>query len=267
MPALTASIPHSGLKIPEEAFWLKGIRREILLCDVDLFMDQLCAPALKKLQIPFIAFPFHRYAVDVNRSPEDIPLFPGPNKRTSGSKKPLRTFIGGIYWRQTTKGDILIPKAVSLSRRKALLKKCFFPFEKKLKQLIDKGSGRPAYHIDLHSMPSKGRAVHRDPEAVRPQVTVSDRDGASAALFFTKIVQKAFISQGFQALRNDPYKGGRITKDHGDPKRRRHVVQIELNRSLYMNETSFSKTENFSRIQQKLERAFRQIQEALGKKT
>ena len=67
--SLFATIPHSGCQIPKEAYWLKKQPRSVLLCDVDLFVDELYGASLRKLEIPFIVFPWHRYAVDANRLP------------------------------------------------------------------------------------------------------------------------------------------------------------------------------------------------------
>ena len=53
---LFATIPHSGCQIPEEAYWLKNPPRSILLCDVDLFVDELYGDSLQKLKLPFIFF-------------------------------------------------------------------------------------------------------------------------------------------------------------------------------------------------------------------
>ena len=36
---LFVSIPHSGIKIPPEAYWLKGVDSYILMCDTDAFVD------------------------------------------------------------------------------------------------------------------------------------------------------------------------------------------------------------------------------------
>ena len=65
---LIASIPHSGVKIPPEAHWLKQVNSHILMCDV----DDLYTPVLEELQIPSIIFKWHRYSIDVNRYSRDI---------------------------------------------------------------------------------------------------------------------------------------------------------------------------------------------------
>ena len=41
---------------------------------------------------------------------------------------------------------------------------------------------------------------------------------------------------GFSVKRNNPYAGGFITQHYGKPYESVHAIQIEINRSLYMNE-------------------------------
>ncbi len=43
---------------------------------------------------------------------------------------------------------------------------------------------------------------------------------------------------GFAVVRNRPYAGGYTTSHYGRPKTGRHAVQIEINRALYMDETT-----------------------------
>ena len=82
---LFVSIPHSGVKIPPEASWLKVIHPSVLMCDVDAFVDDLYRPALREFQIPSVVFEWHRYAVDANRFSTDI-----SNTTVEGAKQLLQ---------------------------------------------------------------------------------------------------------------------------------------------------------------------------------
>ena len=48
---------------------------------------------------------------------------------------------------------------------------------------------------------------------------------------------------------DQPYAGGFITQQYGRPEHNQHVLQIEINRALYMDEISYEKTDNFSNLQ------------------
>ena len=44
---------------------------------------------------------------------------------------------------------------------------------------------------------------------------------------------------------NDPYSGGYTTRYYGNPENGIHTLQIEINRSLYMEETTIEKHSGF----------------------
>ncbi len=57
---------------------------------------------------------------------------------------------------------------------------------------------------------------------------------------------------GFDVAYNKPYAGGYITENYGNPVHGFHAIQIELNRALYMNETTLQKTAGFALLQSDL---------------
>ncbi len=56
-------------------------------------------------------------------------------------------------------------------------------------------------------------------------------------------------SLGYRIALNKPYAGGYITEHYGKPDRGIHVLQIEVDRSLYMNEETFEKSPSFAGMQ------------------
>ena len=53
---------------------------------------------------------------------------------------------------------------------------------------------------------------------------------------------------GYVVALNKPYAGGFITEHYGRPAENFQALQIEVNRALYMDETSFEKTSGFDVI-------------------
>ena len=107
--------------------------------------------------------------------------------------------------------------------------------------------------VDGHSMPSRGRAGHKDPGRARADVVPGDREGTSCAPSLSRLVGDHFTSRGFSVAFNDPYKGGYITAHHGRPADAIHAIQIELRRDLYMNEETYEITQpGFARLQKDL---------------
>ena len=58
---------------------------------------------------------------------------------------------------------------------------------------------------------------------------------------------------GYAVALNKPYAGGYITEHYGRPQLGRHALQVEVNRALYMDETSFEKSAGFERLKRDLE--------------
>ena len=109
-------------------------------------------------------------------------------------------------------------------------------------------------------MTSQGTSEHRDPGELRADVVISDNEGKSAEREFVDLVIAAYARAGFKVAYNWPYVGGRITEQYGDPSRGQQVVQVELNRGLYMDEsTKKIKNEAAAEITKKLERALSYI--------
>jgi len=59
---------------------------------------------------------------------------------------------------------------------------------------------------------------------------------------------------GYDVAINDPYKGVELVRKFGRPHERRHSLQIEINRRLYMNETTLAKLDGFEALRSDLDR-------------
>jgi N-formylglutamate deformylase len=62
-------------------------------------------------------------------------------------------------------------------------------------------------------------------------------------------VEECLSALGFRVRRNDPYAGGYITRHYGRPREGVHALQIEICRSLYMDETRIERLPGFGVIQ------------------
>ena len=269
--ALFVSIPHSGRKIPKEAYWLKGLPRAILNCDIDAYIDELYLPVLNKLHIPFVVFQWHRYALDVNRfktdiSPQIVERANELLKTIYKNKEFRQKSPSNIHWHKTTKGRLLIEKAISQETHKLLIQKYFKPYHEKLRKKIEsfkKKEHRTVYLIDLHSMPSKGLAFHKDKGFFRTDVVIGNNIGKSCSKKLTQLVVKAYRQAGFKVALNWPYKGGAITYSYGQPHKGQEALQVEINRKLYMDEKTKRKSRNYKNTQIKLDMAFQWIVKGL----
>jgi N-formylglutamate amidohydrolase len=99
--------------------------------------------------------------------------------------------------------------------------------------------------IDCHSMPSN---IRGGANRVRPDFVLGDRFGASCMPELTDRATATLQRLGYTVCRNKPYAGGFITEHYGRPGRGLHTLQIEVNRSLYMDEFRLEPNRGFVRL-------------------
>jgi N-formylglutamate deformylase len=248
---LLITIPHSGERIPRETPWLHALPPEVLLLDIDRFVDRLYAPAIGRLKIVSVTTDTHRYAVDLNRAPADV-----DSSTVVGAPLPPGTHPKGFHWAVSTQGHPILTSPISKELHELLVLRYHDPFHERVaRALSEMDPAREIYHLDCHSMPSRGTRAHADEGARRPDVVLSDFDGRSARPEFLAVLKAAFESEGLQVSVNWPYKGGKITQRYGQPRTGHHTLQIELNRALYMDESTREPLfPDFGRLQEVLSR-------------
>lgn len=234
--AFFVSIPHSGEKVPDFCSWLQGLSEPVLMCDVDRYVDRLYEPSLEALKIPFVKTEWHRYAADLNRVPEDVDA-----DSVQGAKHKSGTHSRGFHWVITTTEVRLMKDPIPPEMHQQLIEMIYEPFHASVrneyKKFKDLGA-KEVYHLDLHSMPGMGTNQHRDPGEKRADLVVSDCKGRSARADFVDLVIASYARAGFKVGFNWPYFGGRVSEQYGNPSQGQHCVQVELNRSLYMDEVN-----------------------------
>ena len=232
---LLITIPHSGERVPVETPWLAQHPEVLLMFDVDRYVDLIYEPAIKELGVPFVKTDWHRYAIDLNRLPDDV-----DQDSVEGHANAAGKFPRGLHWTITTLGEKLLPRAMSQSLHDELVTKYFEPFHTDVRSALKalREHSMITYHIDAHSMPSVGTKEHRDPGETRADIVISDCDGTSCSPDYRDLVVAAYEKAGFKTRVNWPYKGGRVTETYGRPTDGQHSIQVELNRALYMDEST-----------------------------
>ncbi len=245
---LLVTIPHSGEKVPPQTPWLNSLPEEILMCDVDRYVDFLYQPSLDKLQIPSVKTEWHRYAADLNRIPEDVDA-----SSVLGHANPAGMHSRGFHWVMTTYRQQLMPGPMSPETHQELVQLIYNPFHSGIQKIyadLHVQGFEKTFHIDAHSMPSLGTSEHRDPGELRADIVVSDSKGKSCDPRFKDLVIAAYATAGFKVGYNWPYYGGRVTEQYGMPSKQQHTLQVEMNRSLYMDEkTKKLKPEQAKKVQ------------------
>jgi len=243
---LLVSIPHTGTYLPAALRTRLASDAMRALPMTDWHLHELY-DFLPELGITTIHATWSRFFVDLNRAPDDRPLYPG---RFETGLVALETFQGETVWREPPSGD-----EVARHRREV-----HAPYHAELTRLLAQQRERfgRAQLIDAHSVASKASRLH--PELAE-DVFLGDRDGATCPEAFIGAVERGLGSQGLAVVRNRPYKGGYITEHYG---RQPGVaaLQIEMAQRVYMDESDPAGAPGaarFSAARRKLRAAFEDL--------
>ena len=247
-------VPHAGLVIPD------ALRDDILAGDdalardADLHVDALYAHA-PAAGAALLTARISRYVVDLNRAPDDIDL-------DANEHSPVR--VGqprGVVWRVTTEGRPALRRPLDHAALRKRLDLYHAPYHEVLRAEIERTRARFGYCILVagHSMPSMVRRGNRELER-RADVVPGSLGGTSADRRVIDAVDEHFRGAGYSVRHDDPYRGGFTTAHYGRPHDGVHAIQIELNRDLYMHESTLRpKPADFARLQELLAALVRRL--------
>jgi N-formylglutamate amidohydrolase len=240
--------PHSGSVYPEAFLSASRIDLPTLRRSEDSFMDELIGN-VSALGFPVVRVNFPRSYVDVNREPYELDprMFSGRLPSFANTRS-MRVAGGlGTIPRVVGDGQEIYRERLSVEDALSRIETLYKPYHRALRRLIAKvhQSFGTVVLVDCHSMPSIG--VSRD-EPRRPDVVIGDRYGTSCAPVLPDMVEETMIGLGYSVGRNKPYAGGFITEHYGNPASGLHVVQLELNRAVYMDERRREKGPRFAQV-------------------
>lgn len=221
---LLLSLPHAGTDIPAEvaASLADGAPA---LKDTDWWIDRLYAPLAEALDATTVQTAVSRTAVDVNRDPSGLSLYPG---RATTALVPLDTFDGEPLYPPGAE-----PDAAAVARRRRLW---FDPYHAALSAELARL--RQAHgHVLLYDCHSIRSRVPRLFDGTLPVFNIGTDDGRSCAATIAAAAADACRRSGMSLVVDGRFKGGWITRHYGRPEAGVHAVQMELACRAYMDET------------------------------
>ncbi|MEM9049444.1 MAG: N-formylglutamate amidohydrolase [Pseudomonadota bacterium] len=229
------SSPHSGRAYPLEFVRRARLSRLQLRLSEDAHVDELFGEA-PRCGAPLLAATAPRAFVDLNRGPGELDPALIDGVRASGLNPRISAGLG-VVPRVVAEGMPIYEGKISVAEARRRIERYHAPYHERLARLV--AEARRVFGLallfDCHSMPSDAlRACSQDGR--RPDIVLGDRYGASAAPWVMDAVQDVFDAEGFLVARNAPFAGGYITQLYGRPARGIHAVQIEIDRSLYLDE-------------------------------
>ncbi|HEX4296210.1 MAG TPA: N-formylglutamate amidohydrolase [Rhizomicrobium sp.] len=248
VPFVFAS-PHSGRLYPSSFVAASGLDALGLRRSEDAYVDALFAGAVA-LGAPLIAARFPRAYLDANRAPGelDATMFDGPLSVRADAPNPRVQAGLGVIPRIVRDGAEIYRTRLDpreASRRLELLHR---PYHAALARLVEETRRQfgVAVVIDCHSMPSA---------AAIPDIVLGDRYGSSASALLAERADASLAQVGFSTARNTPYAGGYTTHLYGRRENFVHALQIEINRTLYLDEERIEPGADFAQMQARLTEA------------
>jgi N-formylglutamate amidohydrolase len=253
------NVPHAGAVYPASFLTASRLDSMALRRSEDAFVDELFSTVVG-LGAPLMAACFPRAYLDLNREPYELDsrMFDGRLPPFANTRS-MRVAGGlGTIPRIVADGQEIYHSRLRVDEALHRIEWLYKPYHRALRQLVRRTSEifGHAILIDCHSMPSS--SVSRE-DGAKADIVLGDRYGTSCATLLIDLVEAALRGRGYTVVRNKPYAGGFITEHYGEPALGRHALQIEINRSLYMDERSLQKKSGFATLNDDLTRAFAQV--------
>lgn len=220
------SVPHAGRSYPDQLRASLRVPFSAVTMLEDRLIDSvaLAARASETTLIQDAA----RAWIDLNRAEDDRdPMIDDGAQSGHLSAKvrsglglvPRRTSAAGELWRGRLSPDDVIARINTAHR----------PYHAALARTLEAARARfgVAVLLDLHSMPPI--------RGSRTRIVIGDRFGRAAASRFVNRVEAAVADTRLPQALNAPYAGGYILERHGAPEQGIHAIQLEIDRSLYLD--------------------------------
>ncbi|MEL7275538.1 MAG: N-formylglutamate amidohydrolase [Pseudomonadota bacterium] len=244
--------PHSGARYTGAFLRESLLDAQTLRSSEDAFVDELFAVA-PRFGAPLLKAVAPRAYVDLNRAETELdPAIIAVAPR-SGTNPRLAAGLGVIP-RVVSEGRAIRSGKMSMVEAQKRLDQFYHPYHRKLAQLIA-GTVRDfgaCVLFDCHSMPHDAVRAQTPRTQGTPDVVLGDRFGASCSGWIADAAARAFERAGFRVARNTPFAGGYITSHYGRPEAQVHALQIEVDRSLYMDEKRIERSADFDDVRTRL---------------
>jgi N-formylglutamate amidohydrolase len=239
------SSPHSGRDYDPMFLGQTVLDMRAIRSSEDAYVDRLFETA-PLCGAPLLAARAPRAFIDLNRAADE--LDPAVIEGLARAPHNPRISSGlGVIPRVVAGGQSIYRGKLTLAEAEARLHRYWHPYHNMLRTLLDESLALfgEAVLIDCHSMPHEAIEMHARPGRALPEVVLGDRFGAAAKADVMDRVEAAFVAAGLRVARNAPFAGAFIAQNYGRPLRQCHVVQIEIDRAMYMDESVIAPRADF----------------------
>lgn len=227
-------IPHNSFSIPDK------YRDLFYLSDKDLLKEQLkmtdsfTAELFDIKGIKKIVFPVSRLVCDVERF------------RNEADEEMAKQGMWVCY----TKTSALKPlKRVTENHKQEVLERYYDKHHRQFERMVEESLNQYGKSIitDAHSFSSVSLPYELHSQGLRPDICIGT-DSFHTPKELTEYIFNAFSSMGYNVAINSPFMGTIVPLKFYGKDKRVVSIMLEINRALYMNETTGKKSSNFNTI-------------------
>ncbi len=254
VPVVIAS-PHSGRDYPADFVAAARLDPLGLRRSEDSFVDELFGAA-PSLGMPLLSANFPRAFCDPNRERWELDpaMFDEALPPWVNTTSPRVGAGLGTIARIVASGETIYRDKLSFAEAERRVQAFWEPYHQSLHELL--GHTRQAFGacmlLDCHSMPAHGAGSRHGGGTA--DFVLGDAHGTSCSPRLVRLVERSLVGLGYTVRRNDPYSGGYVTRHYGRPREHVHVLQVEVARGLYMDESRIERIERFGSVQSDLTR-------------
>jgi len=257
---LVCDSPHSGTTYPSDFRSALSLQKLRQTEDTDIDALWSGVPAVGGT---LVAALFPRCYIDPNRALEDLdpslidgtwpkPLAPGPKSKLGY----------GLIFGKVDATSLIYDRQLSVAEIQQRIDRYWQPYRTALDQEIQSAyqSFGQVWHLNLHSMPQNAyERLGIQTDKPLADFVLGDRDGTTCEPEFVGLVEQSLKASGYTVARNDPYKGVALLEQIGQPALRRHSLQIEIRRPLYMNEATRERNQGFETLKSALDKTLSDV--------
>jgi N-formylglutamate deformylase len=241
--------PHSGRHYPAD--FGSALPEAVLRQAEDAYVDELIADA-PALGVATLCALFPRAYIDPNRTEDDVDpallAAPWPRPLAPGDKTRLGI---GLIRRVVAPGLPIYARRLATTEIERRIARYHRPYLAALERLVHATHARfgRVWHVHWHSMKPRGNASTPDGAgSCRADFVLGDLHGTACAPELTAAVRTFLEAHGHRVALNRPYAGAAIPRRLAAPMRGIHCLQIEINRALYLDEATVTKSPGFDAL-------------------
>lgn len=246
---LILSVPHSGVFFPPEFLQAVSFDEHTLRHNEDIFVDQLLQGAIDS-GITALKMEVTRTFIDLNRNRLELDpqmFYNYPKEKDILFDKHCRVGLGVVH-RINYRRENIYNGLLDYHEVEQRLKNVYDVYHSRLQQLINKCVKKFGFCLllDCHSMPSKICTIVDSRKGI--DICLGNLFAQSCPFEMSDFLATQFWNKNYTVEFNCPYSGAYITFNYCQPRQKMYTLQLEINRGLYANENTLTKTADFAAI-------------------